>query len=272
MFLAGLVIVAFFLLPIIWIISTSLKSTAEAFEVPPKILFMPKFDSYESLMNPSKAAWQGVVRFSHTYYNTLIVSFGTAVITLAIGVPAGYAFSRYRFRGSRDLQFWVLSTIMAPPMGIIVPYYLIISWLGLLDTHAVLIILYTGINLPFMIWNTKSFFDSIPSEVFEAADMDGASEAQKIIKIALPAVREGALATSALVFVLAWEEFLLGHILTASVARTTTSIMASFVQSTGPLWAELSAAATMVMLPPMVLFIIIQKYLAGIMTLGAVKG
>lgn len=253
------------LFPVWWIITTSLKSRVEAFQIPPSIVFIPTLENYvyALLYNP---------RFLSNYLNSMIIATGSTLISLVLGVPAAYAFARYSFKRKNDLNFWILTTRMAPRIGVIVPFFLIWRFLNLLDTHAALIITYLVFNLSFVIWIMQSFFVEMPYEIEEAAMIDGCTTFQVFSRISLPANMPGLAATAIFCVIQSWNEFLFALILTGKTAETLPPTTLSFIAHGGISWGPLTAAALMTALPVMIFTLLIQKHLVRAFTFGIIKG
>jgi len=253
------------LLPIVWVVMTSFKSDAVANTYPPMFIFEPTISTY------SDALTGGLLRF---FLNSLIVAAASVTASFAIGLPAAYALARISFRGNQSISFWIISTRMGPPFGFIIPFYLIMSNIHLLDTWTALIVMYLIFNLPFMVWMLKGFIQESPKEIEESAMIDGCSTLGALGRVVLPTIKPGIAATIILSFVAAWNEFMYAVALTSTQAKTlpvaTSDFSGSFV--TGLRWNLMSVYATASMLPVLVMSIFVQRYLVRGLTLGALKG
>lgn len=165
------------LLPVLWLVQMSLKTDADAFRMPPRLLFLPTFDNYRAL-------FEG--RFARSFANSLVVSTSTTILSILLGVPAAYALSRAGFRADRAVAFWVLATRMAPPIAFAIPFFLAYRWLGLIDTLLGMVIIYLTFNLSLVIWMMRTFFDGLPRSLEEAAAIDGAGPLEIFRRITLP--------------------------------------------------------------------------------------
>ena len=262
-------IAAIFLLawvfPIIWSILNSLKTDQDVLAYPPKLMFSPTLDAYRDVLFGSAAILPNLI-------SSFIISIGTTIITMLMAVPAAYALSRLRFRGKRFAGFYVLATQMLPPVGIIIPYFLILRRIGWIDTYQGIILIYLSFSLPFAIWLLVSYFEDIPFEMEEAAYLDGATRLRTLWRIIIPQVRGGIAVTIVFVFLNAWNEFLFAVVLSGNTVRPVTVAMFNFVSVEQTLWAKLAAVSVLAMLPVVVLGIVAQKNIVKGLTVGAVKG
>lgn len=205
--------------------------------------------------------------------NSLIVSIGTTIFGLVIAVPAGYAFSRWRFRGRDQAMFSFLLVQMFPGVIILVPYFLVMKSLGLLNSNLGLILAYSVTALPLCVWMLKGFFDTIPRELEEAALLDGCNQAQVFTKVVLPLSLPAVAVTALFSFLAAWNEFLLALTFNTSNDMYTLPVgLASLISSTGQAWGDFAAASLLVSLPVVFLFIVFQKFLIQGLSAGGVKG
>ncbi|KAB0264653.1 carbohydrate ABC transporter permease [Microvirga brassicacearum] len=251
-------------MPILWAFLMSLKTRADALAMPPKWVFTPTFEHYQTV-------WSDGSLLAYTQ-NSLIVTLSATAIGLLLGVPAAYMLARMRFRGKRSLLLGILSTRMIPPVAFIVPFFVIFTNLGLKDTYTALIIVYLTIILGFVIWMMRSYILEIPLELEEAARIDGCSQWQTFRFVVLPLCLPG-LATSAIFsFIYAWNEFLYAMILTNRHAKTLPLGIYNWVSYEEVRWGELTAAAVLAMLPVLVFYFFVQRALVRGLTMGAVKG
>ena len=253
----------FFMFPIYWMVATSLKETVDIFSVPPKWFFKISFDNYLHIISDDSG-------FLYKILNSTITSILNAIFTLLLALPAAYSMSRYK-TGGINLLMWFLSIRMIPPIVGAIPLFIIFSKLGLVDTFIALPILYIIINLPFAVWMIKSFVDEIPKEIDESAYVDGCSTVGVIVKIIMPLIRPGILATLVFCFIMAWNEFLIAYIFTRKEAITAPVGVARFITERQILWGYITAGATLASIVPITLLFIFQKNLIRGLTLGAVK-
>ncbi len=251
--------------PLVWAVIVSLKSEAEVLAYPPRVIFEPTLLNY-------KDALFGGISILPSLVTSLIVSSATTVLTILIAVPAAYAFARLDLRGKKRIGFYTLATQMVPPVGLVIPYFLILNKIGWLDTYQGMVIVYLTFSLPFAIWLMVSYMEDIPWEMEEAAFLDKASRLQTLWHIILPQVRGGIAVTVIFVFLNAWNEFLFAVQLGGNTVRPVTVAMYNFVSVEQTLWAKLSAAALVAMVPMIVIGIAAQKQIVKGLTVGAVKG
>jgi multiple sugar transport system permease protein len=266
---AALAISLIFLLawmfPILWSFLNSLKTDKDVLAYPPKVLFTPTLDAYGDVLFGSASILPNLV-------SSFIISIGTTVITMLLAVPAAYALARLRFPGKRFAGFYVLATQMLPPVGIIIPYFLVLRGIGWIDTYQGIILFYLSFSLPFAIWLMVSYFEDIPFEMEEAAYLDGASRLRTLWRIIIPQVRGGIAVTVVFVFLNAWNEFLFAVVLSGNTVRPVTVAMYNFISVEQTLWTKLAAVSVLAMLPVILLGIFAQKHIVKGLTVGAVKG
>ncbi|WP_207780498.1 carbohydrate ABC transporter permease [Pokkaliibacter plantistimulans] len=265
-FLLGLLawavgLVMFF--PIFWMILTSFKTELAAFASPPELFFTPTLENYVEIQQRS-----GYFSFA---WNSVVVSFGSTIIGMLIAVPAAYSMAFYESKRTKSTLLWMLSTKMLPPVGVLMPIYLLCKNTGLLDTRTALVIIYTLINLPIMVWMVYSFFKEIPKDILEAARLDGATPLQEISRVLLPISKGGLASTMLLSLILSWNEAFWSLNLTASKAAPLTALIASYSSPEGLFWAKLSAVSTLACAPILIIGWLSQKQLVRGLSFGAVK-
>ena len=251
--------------PLIWAVVVSLKSETEVLAYPPRVFFEPSWENYAD-------ALFGGFSILPSLGTSLIVSSATTLLTIVIAVPAAYAFARLRLRGKKTLGFYTLATQMVPPVGLVIPYFLILNKVGWLDSYQGMITVYLTFSLPFAIWLMVSYMEDIPREMEEAAFLDKANRFQTLWHVILPQVRGGIAVTVIFVFLNAWNEFLFAVQLGGNTVRPVTVAMYNFVSVEQTLWARLSAAALIAMLPMIIIGIAAQRQIVKGLTVGAVKG
>lgn len=260
-------VAAFFLLPLVWVLSLSLKTIPELYRMPPALLpdsFM--LDNYKYVVVQ--------VRLLTGVWNSLKITLGTIGGTLAISIPAAYCFSRMKFRLSKQLQFIILMFQMISPLVVVVPLYRYFSMMNLLNSHTGLICIYIATSAPFQVWFLKSFIDTIPKELDEAATIDGCNRLQTVMKIILPVIAPGIFSAVLLIFILSWSQFVIPYILIDSPGKMPIAVQLVNLQSTlSQITTHYLAAASIVaILPTIILFVFLQKYIVAALTAGAVKG
>ena len=261
--IALIVLTVFILLPIYWMVTTSLKTTADTFTIPPKLIFRPTLAHYQVIID------EGVVLKS--LVNSLVVATITTLLAVILGTPAAYVFARFEFRGKSDLWFWVISNRFITPIVMALPFFLIARDLKLLDTRFSLILIYLTFNLPLVIWLSIDQFRVIPREVDEAALVDGASLWQAFFKISLPLAVPGVTVAAILSFIFSWNEFLYAFVLTRSEARTAPVEAANFMTAVGTRGGPMMATGTLIVLPVVIFAALVSRNLVRGLTMGAVK-
>jgi len=258
--LIGLVI--FF--PILWTFLTSFKTEGEAIALPPSFLFFDwTVENYVDVQERSNY-------FRHAM-NSVIIAFGSTLLGLAVAIPAAWSMAFSPTKNTRGVLMWMLSTKMLPPVGALVPIYLICRDLGMIDSRIGLILVYALMNLPIIVWMLFTYFREIPGEILEAARMDGATLRSEILYVLTPMALPGIASTFLLNVILAWNESFWSLNLTASSAAPLTAFIASFSSPEGLFYAKLSAASTLAIAPILVLGWFSQKQLVRGLTFGAVK-
>ena len=250
--------------PILWTFLMSFKTEAEAIASPPSFLFFDwTTENYAEVQSRSNY-------FRH-FMNSVVISFGSTLLGLIIAIPAAWAMAFSPTKRTKDILMWMLSTKMLPPVGVLVPIYIIFREFGLLDTRTGLVGVLTLINLPIIVWMLYTYFKEIPGEILEAARMDGASLMKEIVYVLTPMAVPGIASTVLLNIILSWNEAFWTLNLTASKAAPLTAFIASYSSPEGLFYAKLSAASTMAIAPIVILGWFSQKQLVRGLTFGAVK-
>lgn len=250
--------------PILWTVLTSFKTEAEAVATPPSFLaFDWTLENYTEVRQRSDY-------FLH-FWNSVVISVGSTLLGLLVAVPAAWSMAFVPGKRTRDVLMWMLSTKMLPPVGVLIPIYLLFRDFGLLDSRIGLVIVLTLINLPIIVWMLFTYFREIPGEILEAARMDGAGLRDEILFVLLPMAVPGIASTLLLNIILAWNEAFWTLNLSASQSAPLTAFIASYSSPEGLFYAKLSAASTMAVAPILVLGWFSQKQLVRGLTFGAVK-
>jgi multiple sugar transport system permease protein len=295
---AGTLVVAYALItliPLLWIMATGFKSSTDAIAYPPKVLFEPTLEGYvnlftvqnrataEQLAATPPATWydrivqdkgmviSGPSRFGERFMNSVIIGFGSTFLSVFLGTLAAYAFSRYRIPLKDDLLFFILSTRMMPPIAVAIPIFLMFRAVGLSDTHAGMILLYTAVNLSLAVWLLKGFIDEIPREYEEAALIDGYTRFQAFRKVVLPQAATGIASTAIFCLIFAWNEYAFAVLLTSGTAQTAPPFIPTIIGVGGRDWPAVAAGATIFLVPVMVFTILLRKHLLRGITFGAVR-
>ncbi len=256
----------FMVFPIYWAFNTSFKTMAEVNTIPPT--FFPK--------NPTTIAYRGIFvnrMATGSLLHSIIISTSSTALSVVLGSLAGYAFARWpKYAGGDNLSFWILSIRMFPPVSIILPIFFIFNFFGVLDTYITLIITYLVFNLPLSTWLMMMFFGDVPVELEEASYVDGYSPLRTFLRVTLPLVKPGLVSVVILCWIFAWNEFLFANVLVGSKVATFPLIIPTFAHGSMDLWNQVTAFTLIVITPPIILFIILRKYMIRGLSLGVVKG
>jgi multiple sugar transport system permease protein len=263
---AAALLVVFAGFPFAWMISTAFKESREIFATPPS--FLPRsftLDNLQRLFVETRAL---------TYLkNSIVVSLSTVAVTIAVATPAAYSLTRFRFPGREQLAGTILFTYMFSPIMIIVPFYVMMRFLGLTNTHLGLVLAYTAFCLPFSLWMLRTFFQSIPIDIEQAAMVDGANRVETVLYVVLPLSLPGVLATSIFTFVLTWNDYIFARILiSADELKTLPVGIADLYNASVVDWGMIMAAGLVILTPVLAVFFLIQKYMVVGLGAGALKG
>ncbi|MEH7224748.1 carbohydrate ABC transporter permease [Bacillus sp. JJ1566] len=252
------------LLPIVWMVMSSVKTEAGMFSMPPKFLFKPNFETFLYMFSERG-------NFFSYLSNSLIASVASTMISLVLGTLGGFALARGNFKNERGLSFWIISTRMAPIPAVILPLYLLFSKLGLIGTMPGLIFAYTTFNLPFALWMMMVFFKEVPIALEEAAMIDGCSKFQAFWRIALPPAAPGLVATGILCLMFSWNDFMFASIFSGHDTQTIPVATSLLITQTGIAWGQAMATGTVIITPMIIAGLAVRKYLVQGLSMGAVK-
>jgi multiple sugar transport system permease protein len=263
---AVMLIAVWSMFPIAFIVLSSFKPGRDIFAVPPKFFFEPTFTHYLNL-------WTRWGTFFDGLRNSLIVTAGAALLAVAVSAMAGFVYSRYRGPWLSGSLFFLICIRLIPPIVVTLPLFPMVNWLGLNDTHLILIILYATFFVSLGAVLMQTFIDQVPRELDEAAVIDGAGPVKILYKIILPLVVPGMLAVAVFVVVFAWNEFLFAFIFTATKAKTAPFVLSEMISSVdGVDWGVLFAAATVQLVPVLLFVVFMNRFLVAGLTAGATKG
>lgn len=258
------------LFPLYWMLVVAFRSRAELFGNPSLAVNALFLENYQAVLSDPT--------FTRYFVNSLVVATSNSLLVTACAVGAAYAMSRFKLRGRDNIFFWTLTNRMAPPAAFLLPMFLLMTrvvtfgdW-KLFDTRIGLILIYTVFNLPFAIWLLQGLVDAIPTELDEAALVDGASGWQVLWRVIIPILRPGIAVTAILTWIFAWNEYLFAANLTGLHAKTITTTLTEFVTVTGTNWGEMAALATLTIVPGAVLIGYLQRHIIAGLSAGAVKG
>jgi multiple sugar transport system permease protein len=264
------VLLLFALLPMIWMVLTSIKTQLSALQYPPEwIPTNVTFEQYQRLLDPTSDIGGEFLRFT---WNSIWISTATTVIGVAIAVPAAYAFSRFRFPGRKFLFFAVLFRNMFPAVVFLMPLFVMMRFLHLVNTQTSLVITYLTFGLPLSIWLLKGFYDNIPVQLEQAARIDGATRFQAFFLVVMPLSAPGIVATAIYSFITAWNEYVYALTFLNDDRKLTLPVgLQRFFSEYVTNWPGLMAASFIMSVPVVALFLVLQKYFVRALTEGAVK-
>ena len=258
-----LVVTAFTLVPFLWLVMTAFKERTAILSPVLRLGFEPTWSNFYDAFVTGE--------FDRSLANSLIIASGSVAICMGVGVPAAYAFSRFRIFGEKHLYFYVLTTRMAPAIAMVLPLYMFFQSLGLLGTVWGVMVAHTTFNLALVIYLMRNFFDDIPRALDEAALIDGATEWHVFWHVVLPLARPGMAVTTVLAFLFSWNEFLFAMMIGGTTAQTLPAGFPGLVTPLGTYWGQLAAVSVVVSIPVLLLVWMVQRHLARGLTFGAVR-
>jgi multiple sugar transport system permease protein len=284
------------MVPLLWIVLTSIKTPPDSIAYPPKVLFEPSVEGYCNLfftrtrqtpeyiaaLPPAANECDALVRTRNMviagpsnviprFTNSIIIAFGSTFLAVFLGTLAAYAFSRFKVPIADDLLFFILSTRFMPPIAVAIPIYLMYRATGLSDTKIGMIILYTAVNVSLAVWLLKGFIDEIPREYEEAAMIDGYTRLQAFWKVVLPQAATGIAATAIFCLIFAWNEYAFAVLLTSGTAQTMPPFIPFIIGEGGQDWPAVASATTLFLIPILVFTVLLRKHLLRGITFGAVR-
>lgn len=261
--------IAFTLIPVLWMLSIAFRPSSELYQNPFHII--PVTLTFDNFINVLLNRTTVPAHLEQGFGRSFIVALCTTILAVAIASLAGYALARFNFRGREPYSFFLLATQMMPAILFLVPLFEILRVLGLVNTLAGLVLSYLTFSLPFCIWLLRGYFEGISPDLESAALTDGCSRLQALWYIVLPLATPAMVATGAFAFINAWNEFLFAFILAGNQPLLTVQLFA-FIGQYGPEYGNLMASAVLVAIPPVVIFMLMQRYMVRGLTAGAVKG
>ncbi len=263
--IAIILAIAFFMMPLFWLLTTAFKFGREAFAIPPKWIFFDfTLRNFQEVIQNTK-----VFRY---LTNSIIITTGATVFSLLLGVPAGYAIARSKSGLINTASYFFLLLLMIPPIAMLIPFYLIMRDLHLLGTYAAVIILDTVFDASFVVWMMRSYFQDVPQEMEEAALVDGASHLDAFLKIALPLSLPGIVASALYCIIFSWNDFLFALMLTSPKTKTIPlGILASF-SSVEISWGIMAVMSIFAIIPAVIISLFLNRYFVQGLTMGAAKG
>lgn len=254
---------AVILFPVFWMATMMFKPDTVMFERPTVWFFQPTLEHFVYVIERG---------FLGNLATSILIAGGSTFLVVLIGTPAAYAFARFEMWRRDDLFLFILATRMAPPVCLVIPFYLIFAKVGLIDTYVGLIAAYLTFNLSFYVWVLRSFCRDLPAELEESAMVEGYSRTQTFIRIILPLLRPGIVSTAVLCFIFAWNEFLYAFMLGGSNVKTLPVAIPTLITAQGVKWGEMAIVGIVALLPVLVAVFALQKHIVRGLTMGAVKG
>lgn len=267
-------VAAFFLFPLFWVVLMSFQTNDDILRIPPSLVFKPTLGNYAALFAGrfSGAGSNLEIDYLGNLWNSFVLSSGAVLLSLALGVPAAYAFARHRFRGSETIASTLLSFRFAPALLVVLPLKLYFQEIGLEDTYAGLIWVYQLITLPLVVWVVRGYFEDTSPDIEHAYQVDGHSWWATFRRVAVPLARPGIAAAALLAFIFAWNNFVFALILASADKQPVTVGALAFITASGIQYGQIAAALVLSIVPTLVLALFTQRYLVEGLSLGAVKG
>lgn len=260
--------------PLIWIIMMSLKTQGDIMAWPPTFIFTPTFENFRVLFDAAQAGATsyGTIKidFLTPITNSVIIATGAVVVSLIVGVPAGYVLARRNVPFKEDIAFFILGFRFAPVLLVVIPLFSLFQTMGLYDTYIGMIWVYQVVTLPMIVWLSRSYVEDIPKDIEEAAAIDGAKPFRVVLHIVLPLLKTGLIGASLLVFLLAWHNFALGLMLSSTKAPVTVALL-KLLNPGVQFYPVMAAGLVVTMIVPVILIIVGQRHLERGLTFGAVK-
>jgi multiple sugar transport system permease protein len=260
--------------PLVWIVMMSLKDQNEVMAWPPTFLFTPTLENFRVLFDVAQAGATSYgtikVDFLTPIINSVVVSLGSVVVSLIVGVPAGYVLARREVPFKEDIAFFILGFRFAPVLLVVIPLFNLFQSMGLYDTYFGMIWVYQVITLPMIVWLSRSYVEDIPKDIEEAAAIDGAKPVRVVLHIVLPLLKTGLIGASLLVFLLAWHNFALGLMLSSTKAPVTVALL-KLLNPGVQFYPVMAAGLVVTMIVPVILIVFGQRHLERGLTFGAVK-
>ncbi len=259
-----IVIMLLFMGPIIWVLFLSLRPVVTNRTMPPTVIFKPTFEYfYYCFINPGTSL--------NYFISSLILAFGSALLSLPFSILASYAISRFKFRGRKFITLFYLSLFFGPPVAYLIPYFLITSRIGWAETYQSMILIYQTFTIPFSVLIMKSFFDEVPVEIEEAAMVDGTNRLGALIRVVIPISLPGIIVSFMFAFTFSWNNAVFPLVLSGYSTKPLPIGTFNFFATTGVAWNNIAATSIVTMLPPMLIFLALGKYVVRGLTFGAVK-
>lgn len=273
LYLLVIAIVIWTVAPFVWLIISSLSFKIDLLSRP--LQWIPRrltLKNYNQLFYTQGGSNANAELFWGSLTSSMIIAFTTTLVAMFLGILAAYALARVKFPGGRFYMLTMMGAQMIPPIAIVIPLYMVLRKLGIYDTHFGLVLVYLSFVLPLVIWLMQSYFATIPTELEDAARIDGCSRLQALVRVVLPLAGPGLVSVFLFAFIAAWNEYLYAFIYTNVDAKTLPVLIGEFSTKLGLEYLKIAAAGVLASLPPIILALIFQKYLIKGLTAGAVKG
>ena len=264
----------FFLFPLFWVVLMSIMTNADILRNPPSPFFVPTLHNYVALVSGQLGTNVGTQKIDYmmNLFNSVVLSSCSVLLSLVLGVPAAYAFARFKFRLGEDMAFTLLSFRFAPPLLVVLPLLIYFQKLGLDDTYFGLVWVYQLITLPLVLWIVRGYFEDVSEDIELAYRLDGHGWLGTFFRISIPLARPGIAAAALLSFIFAWNNFIFALILASSGKQPVTVGALAFITASGIEYGQIAAALVLSIVPTLVLAIFTQRYLVEGLSLGAIKG
>jgi multiple sugar transport system permease protein len=254
-----------FMIPLLWFLALALRPATTDFAVPPNLAFVPSLWAFlDTFVSPGENM--------HNLLASVIESGGAVLITTPLAILAAYGFTRYRFKGRRFTLLWLLTLLLTPPMGMILPNYIVMNALGLIGSYVVMMLMYQTFTLPLSIWLLRGFLHDIPREMEEAAAIDGAGRLRILWSVILPTSKPGILVTLMFAFVFSWNNTIFPLAMSNGNSQPLPISTLNYFATTGVTWNYIAATSIVTILPPAILFFLFRRYIVKGLTFGAVTG
>lgn len=263
--IAIILVIIFFMMPIFWLLTTAFKLGRDAFAIPPKWIFFDwTLKNFQQVLQETQ-----VGRF---LLNSIIITTGTTVLSLLLGVPAGYAIARSKSLFINTSSYFFLLLLMLPPIAMLIPFYLVMRDLGLTGTYWAVIIIDTIFDASFVVWMMRSYFQDVPKAMEESALVDGASHIQAFVKVALPLSVPGIVASALYCIIFSWNDFLFALMLTSPKTKTMPLGILSTFSAVEIGWGRMAVMSIFAIIPAVIIALFLNRYFVEGLTMGATKG
>ena len=263
-----IIIVLIVVLPILWLVLLSFQKPADIITWPPSLFFEPTYENYRNMLSQKS----NYLSFSKVFLNSIIITLVSVPVSIMLASIAAYSIGRLKPKGSKQLNYIIIGARMIPPIALVVPLYVIYSYLNLLDTKIGVILPFISFNIPLATWMLEGFFEDMPKDLEEAATIDGCTPFQAFLRVILPLAAPGVAATSIFAFILSWNELTIPLALSVINAATLPVLISQVKTESGILWGNLAAISVIMIIPIIIFAVFATKYLIKGLASGSVKG